>query len=153
MNISKNGIYLIKQSEGFSAKWYICPAGFKTIGYGHKYVKGDELKISEPLSLSDAHDLLMNDLKERVDQLNNLKLNLSQNEFDATISFIFNFGIGAFISSTVYKMLKIGNKAEALVWWAKWINERKVVDGVSKLVPSPGLIARRNREIALFKAA
>ena len=35
MNYSQDAIDLIKQSEGFSACDYKCPAGRNTIGYGH----------------------------------------------------------------------------------------------------------------------
>lgn len=34
----------IKKHEGLRLKVYLCPAGFKTIGYGHRLI-GDELKI------------------------------------------------------------------------------------------------------------
>ena len=35
MNISQNGINLIKKYEGLRLEAYLCPAGVWTIGYGH----------------------------------------------------------------------------------------------------------------------
>ena len=42
MKISEQGLALLKQSEGFSATPYICPAGKSTIGYGHVIISGEE---------------------------------------------------------------------------------------------------------------
>ena len=35
MSTNKAGLDLIKEFEGFYANFYRCPAGIKTIGYGH----------------------------------------------------------------------------------------------------------------------
>ena len=58
MNISKNGVDLIKQFEGLKLNAYKCPAGIWTIGWGHTgkdVFKG--IKINE----KEAQIFLLND--------------------------------------------------------------------------------------------
>lgn len=134
---SESGLNLIKKWEGFRSSWYRCPAGLKTIGYGHVALKGDDFPhVTE----EEATELLKKDIAEREKQLNSLELDIVQNEFDALMSFIYNIGYGAFLGSTVCKALKNNDRDTATRWWAKWIGKP----------PLPGLINRRKEEIELF---
>lgn len=56
------------KSEGFSSTPYICPAGYRTIGYGRN-LDTNPLDIDE-ISEDDAYSLLEEDLEEVYDQLN-----------------------------------------------------------------------------------
>ncbi len=105
MKISKSGLDLIKSFEGFQSKIYICPAGLKTIGFGH-VIKSNEL--FDEITLSQAEELLKTDIEQFEKALNKLisGIKLSQNQFDALISFIYNVGVGSFIQSTMYKLLQ-----------------------------------------------
>ncbi len=58
-HITQNGIDLIKRFEGFSAKVYICPAGYPTIGYGH-VVKPHE-DFSAGINEAQGEELLRQD--------------------------------------------------------------------------------------------
>lgn len=141
MNISKNGIDFIKKEEGLVLNAYLCPANVWTIGYGHTngVKKGD--KITE----EQAEDFLVNDLlySERI--VNKMvKVKLSQNQYDALVSFIFNVGSGNFINSTLLKKLNAGaNSDEICAELRRWI--------FSKGKKLPVLVARRQRECELYQ--
>ena len=89
MKISKNGIELIKKYEGCKLNAYLCPANVWTIGYGHtKNVKEGD-KITQEM----AEQLLVNDLQQFENAVNAYCLRaLTQNQFDALVSFVFNLG-------------------------------------------------------------
>ena len=119
MQVSQKCIDLVKRHECFISKAYLCPSGYKAIGFGHRT---DEMTtITEP----EAENLLKKDLKKIEDKLNfsleHDNITLNQNQFDACISFIFNLGFSAFIFSTLYKKLKQGDYAGASAEFPKWI--------------------------------
>lgn len=109
MDISKNGLDIIKYFEGFKAKMYLCPAGLPTIGYGtlidtvsEQYLKG--ITINE----SQATDLLKADcafFEKSIDKYVIKPLN--QNQFDALVCFIYNVGPDNFRKSTMLKKINI----------------------------------------------
>ena len=92
MEISKEGIALIKQFEGCRLKAYKDAVGIPTIGYGH--TKG--VKLTDSITQKEADALLKEDLEKYeahvmyYDETYNYKFN--QNEFDALVSFVFNIG-------------------------------------------------------------
>ncbi len=67
---------------------------------------------------------------------------LTQNQFDALISFVFNLGIGNFRTSTLLKKLNAGDYTGAAKEFPPWVR----ADGKQL----PGLIKRRDAEKALF---
>ena len=47
--LSKSGLDLIKQHEGFCSEPYLCPASVGTIGYGSTYYEdGTKVKLGDP---------------------------------------------------------------------------------------------------------
>ncbi len=140
MNISKNGVDLIKQFEGLKLNAYKCPAGIWTIGWGHTgkdVFKG--LKINE----KEAQIFLLNDLKIHSSYIKKLtKVPLNQNQFDALVSFEYNIGYSAFKNSTLLKLLNQKKYNLAADEFDKWIYANK-----KKL---NGLINRRKKEKELF---
>lgn len=144
MRTSEKGLAFIKQHEGLSLEAYKDIAGVLTIGYGHT---GADVFVGQRIALDQAHDLLVEDVREAEDAINRLvKKPLKQNQFDALVSFVFNVGAGAFNRSTALKRLNAGDyvgAAEALTWWNK-----ARVDG--ELRPVRGLIRRRAAEKELF---
>ena len=138
MKTSKNGINLIKKFEGCSLKAYKCPAGVYTIGYGHI----NNVKQGDNITQLQAETLLMFDLQIFEKEINNLNLNLTQNQFDAIISFVFNIGIGNFKKSTMLKFLKAGHYPLAAGQFDRWVYQ-----GKQKL---SGLVKRRKAEKELF---
>lgn len=141
MKTSENGYRLIKQSEGLKTSAYRCPAGVWTIGYGHTgNVKEGDTCTQEQAEAWLQEDCLVAELTIGA----NVKVPLSQNRFDALVSFIFNLGSGNFVGSTLLKKLNVGDYAGAADEFGKWVNA-----GGQKL---PGLIERRAAEKSLFSA-
>ena len=140
MNISKNGIELIKEFEGLRLESYKCPAGIWTIGYGHtgkNIIKG--IKITK----KEAEDYLYNDLKIHSEYIKKLvKVEINQNQTDALISLEYNIGYNTFKNSTLLKLLNQGKYLEASKEFDKWVysNSKKL----------KGLISRRKKEKELF---
>lgn len=139
MNVSQTGLGLIKKAEGLKTKAYRCPAGILTIGYGHTHnVKEGDTCTPEQAGVWLKEDCLVAELTIRA----NVKVPLSQNQFDALVSFIFNLGSGNFVGSTLLKKLNAGDYAGAAAEFDRWVNA-----GGREL---PGLVERRAVEKALF---
>ena len=139
MKTSQKGIDLITKFEGFRARAYKCPAGVWTIGYGH--TKG--VKAGQSVTLEGAQDLLRQDLKNFEDWVNKLiRVQLTQGQFDALVSFCFNLGPGALDSSTLLKLVNQQKFALAADQFKRW----NKAGGVEL----SGLTKRRAAERELF---
>lgn len=103
MKISQTGLDLIKQHESFSPTVYICPAGEPTIGYGHVVLPHESFtRINE----QDAEEILRKDVAIAERCVNNaVKVPITQEQFDALVSFVFNVGCAAFLKSTMLRKL------------------------------------------------
>jgi len=139
MKTSKKGIELIKKYEGLKLKAYKCPAGVWTIGYGHtKNVKQGDVITEVQAEILLIYDL--NDFENCIKK--NVRIPLTQNQFDALVSFCFNVGCGNFLKSTLLKKLNEGKIAEAAKEFLKWNKA-----GGKELA---GLTKRRQEEMELF---
>ncbi len=141
MRLSQRGARLIEEYEGFSAKPYLDPVGIPTIGYGS--TAGVTMR-SPHVTRAQAERRLMREVDANYGRaVNALNLPLSQNAFDALVSFTYNCGPGAIGPSTgVGRALRRANwsaAADALLAWDK--------AGGRTL---PGLTRRRHAERALF---
>lgn len=148
MKASQTCINLIKEYEGLRLEPYRDGGDNLTIGYGHKLPDESRVaKISEHVALS----LLMGDIRIVTKQLNSLNLKLTQYEFDALISFIFNLGIGNFLESTLYRKLHEGDKDGAAQEFDRWthIKDRRT----KEYRRAKGLVRRRHAEQQLFIGA
>lgn len=140
MKTSQNGIELIKKFEGCRLETYICPAGVFTIGYGHT---GADVKSGMKITQEEAETLLKNDLKafeKGVQRI--IKKELTQNQFDALVSFAYNLGLENLKKSTLAKLINQDKIKEAANQFERWV----YANGV-KL---NGLIRRRKAEKELF---
>lgn len=140
MNISQKGIDLIKNFEGCRLKAYRCPANILTIGYGHT---GSDVVTGQKITQEQAEKLLKSDLLVHCNNVSRLvKAPLTQNQFDALVSFEFNVGYGNFASSTMLKLLNQKKYREAAAQFDRWVYaNRKVL---------AGLVKRRAAEKTLF---
>lgn len=139
MEISQNGINLIKKFEGCSLKAYKCPAGVWTIGYGHT----NKVFADDMITQEEAETLLKQDLIIHCNNVTKLvKTPLNQNQFDALVSFEYNVGYTAFQNSTLLKLLNQKKYNEAAEQFDRW-----VYAGKTKLA---GLVNRRKAEKELF---
>jgi lysozyme len=140
MNISKEGINLIKKFEGCELEAYKCAAGVWTIGYGstHGIEKGMEI------SQERADMLLLEDV-EKFEKIVNDAVNVSlvQCQFDALVSWTFNLGGGNLNSSTMLKVLNDRKYDEVPSQIKRW---NKAAGQVKQ-----GLIRRREAEALLFE--
>ncbi len=146
MEISKKGLDLIKEFEGFSSKPYRCPAGVATIGYGTTYYSnGTHVKMSDKaISKKKATQML----RYQVDSIYGAAVNrytkveLTQSQFDALTSFAYNLGNGALRSSTLLRKLNEGKYTRASKEFLKWNRAGgKVLKGLTR---------RRKAESNLF---
>jgi lysozyme len=141
--ISETALALVKRFEGFSPTRYVCSGGKLTIGYGHVITKAHIPDFEKPITEQRASQILMMDMtyaQQAVDRL--VKVPLTQNQFDALVSFVFNIGEGAFAASTLLRLLNKGKYDEAAWEFNRWIHA-----GGKRL---EGLIRRRRAERELF---
>lgn len=145
MHISNRGIALIKKYEGFSDTWYFCEGKKTTIGYGH--VKKSSDKFVAPISMTLAEKLLKSDIEKAENSLNNVvSIQLSQGQFDALVSLVFNWGIDNFKKSKGLSLLNQGYFSEAANEF--FSKEKGVVNINGKF--SKGLYNRRQAELNLY---
>lgn len=145
MKTSQKGINLIKEFEGCKLTAYkpVSSEKYFTIGYGHY---GADVKSDLTITEQEAENYLRADLQKfetGVDKA--VKVGITQNMFDALVSFTYNCGIGALQSSTLLKKLNAGDFNGAANEFLKWNKS-----GSSVL---PGLTRRRQAERALFLEA
>jgi GH24 family phage-related lysozyme (muramidase) len=148
--VSENGLNLVKKFEGLhkvtedgDVRAYRCPAGKWTVGYGH--TRG--VKSGLRASVDECEKFLMEDLHEAGNAVRSaVNVPLSQNQYDALVSFVFNLGAGNFRSSTMLKKLNKGLYEEIPAQIIRWNKAR--VDG--KLTELRGLTRRRTAEAALW---
>jgi GH24 family phage-related lysozyme (muramidase) len=145
MNIGNKGLRLIKEFEGCKLTAYICPAGIWTIGIGStRYSDGSAVKRGQTLANEEAALLLLSKtLASYEHAVNAIKVDLTQNEFDALVSLTYNIGARNLANSTLVKMLKAGDsKAEIAKQFLRWDKAGGK--------PLAGLTRRRNAEAELF---
>jgi len=144
--ISKNGLEMIKNFEGFNAVAYVDQSGKWHIGYGHLIQSGE--KFDSIITPGVAETLLLDDIKHAENTVNSLvKIPLSQSMYDALVSFVYNVGSGNFSSSTLLKLLNNGEKKSTVAnEFDRWIYTN---NGTIKV---DGLVNRRKIEKNLFLA-
>lgn len=145
MELSAQGLTLLKNSEGFRAFAYRDVAGIPTIGYGHRLLEGE----SYPNGIDQAKgdELLAADVAfaERcVESL--VHVTVTQGQFDALVDFTFNLGAERLASSTLLKDLNDGLYETAAHQLLVWDHGR--VDG--KEVEIAALKTRREAEYDLW---
>lgn len=145
MDISTDGLSLIKSFEGLCLTAYRCQAGVLTIGYGHTA----NVKIGDSISQQTADSYLMCDLHRTQMFINKfVRAELNQNQYDALCSLVFNIGVGNFERSTLLKKLNNNDFVGAANEFSCWNKIRKN----GELVVSNGLIKRRYEEQQLFSS-
>ena len=142
MKTSQEAKNRIAEHEGLSLEAYPDPGtGGEpiTIGVGHT----GGVKLGDTITKDQAIDFLAADLlsaERTVDEA--VKVPLSQQEFDSLVSFVFNVGAGAFRSSTLLKLLNVGDRRGAADQFLRWTKA-----GGRDL---PGLVRRRADERKWF---
>lgn len=139
--LSNRGLNLIKRLEGLELTAYKCSAGVPTIGYGH--TKG--VKMGDTCTEEQAEEWLKQDVKWAETAVNRQNLRISQNQFDALVSFVFNMGEPEFLRSTLLRKIKANPDDPTIAdEFARW----KYAGGVVVT----GLVNRRTAESNLYFA-
>ena len=148
MNISTQGVNAIKRFEGFRENAYQDSVGVWTIGYGTTeaalgYAVTPGMKMSE----SEANTYLMEHLKSSyVPTVKRyVTTEISQGEFDAMVSFVYNLGSGNFSTSTLLKKFNAGDHEGAAKEFLRWNKAGGEV--------LAGLTTRRQAEMETFLSA
>lgn len=157
MKISDAIIEMIKSFDVCRLEAYINENGVPAIGMGHT---GKDVTLGDKISASEAMRLFKKDIEPYEDAVNaiNGKLlektrgygGLSQRQFDALVSLVYNIGFGAIRKESVfYKTLMNGgrNNYDAII--RAFMNWSKVyANGTYQIVPS--LRKRRATEAAWY---
>lgn len=143
MQISEKGIRFIKAEEGEKLSGYLDVVGIATIGVGHTgSVDGVPVSTSMVISEEKSTELLRKDLAIAEKAIaRHVSVPLTQNQYDALCSLIFNIGVTAFANSTVKKKLDEKNYSAAAEAFLLWKRAGKALDI---------LLPRRKREKELF---
>lgn len=123
MKISNNGLQQIVKREGVILHAYQDTVGVWTIGTGHTSAAGSPKVVpGMVISKADNDRILLKDLEPIEKQVNDtVKVPITQNQYDALVSIIFNVG-PKFLNSTCMKLLNAGKTAEAanaIMLWNK----------------------------------
>ena len=139
MKTSAEGLALIKKFEGLELTAYKCAAGVWTIGYGHT----KDVQEGDEWSEAHADHMLEVELEEFEEYINdNVTVALSQNQFDALVSWVYNLGPANLKASTMLKVLNSGDYEGVPAQIQRWNKAGgKVLEG---------LIRRREAEALLF---
>ena len=164
VKLSKAGEDLMHRYEGKRSRPYLCPADIWTIGYGHVLYQEQirlpvvtdkpNVVIRRKFSLRPEDNRVWT--KQEIDDLFSKDVATfergvlrlvpgcvgRQGSFDALVSFAFNAGLGNLQRSTIRMKANRGDwegAAEAFMAWTK---------GGGRVLP--GLVRRREAEIALF---
>tara|TARA_R100001129_G_scaffold130188_2_gene92093 strand:- start:2086 stop:2529 length:444 start_codon:yes stop_codon:yes gene_type:complete len=140
MEISQEGLSLIKKFEGCELEAYKCAAGVWTIGYGSTNNVNEGMEISQER----ADMLLLEDVEVFEEAVNKLiEVPLEQNQFDALVSWTFNLGSTNLKNSTLLKVLNDKDYEGVPAQIKRWNKAGgKVLQG---------LVRRREAEALLFE--
>jgi GH24 family phage-related lysozyme (muramidase) len=143
--LSPHGADLIAGFEGFRSRPYRDAAGVWTIGFGSTAGVGPD---SPAVSRSGALGRMMREVDAKYGRaVNDLGVPLTQNQFDALVSFAYNVGPGALGPGTaVGRAVRERAWPEAARALKQW--DKAVVNG--RLTRLPGLTRRRAAEAALL---
>ena len=147
MRISEYCGITLKGYESLELTAYVCPAGKLTIGWGHTG-KVDGARIYEGLKITKekAQQLFEQDIATVEVPLSKEPYaeNLSNDRWDALVSFIFNVGWGRFKKSTLRRKLLANIEDKSIPdEFRRWVycNGKK----------TPGLVKRREWEAQLYE--
>ncbi|HUA99880.1 MAG TPA: lysozyme [Terracidiphilus sp.] len=139
MQLSDQGLELIKSSEGFRSHTYIDAAGFFTIGYGHKLRPGES--YPDGIDEARATALLAADVQATEQAVCRLvKVALTQGQFDALVDFSYNLGAARLAASTLLRELNAGHYDQARAQLLRW-----------DLAGGQELAALKSRRVAEFR--
>jgi len=147
MDFSNSGLNLVRQFEGFSATPYRDADGW-SIGYGHFILPGETYTVIDE---AQADALLRADVA-KAEQIvrSHVTVPLTQSQFDALVSFVYNVGGPPryqFENSTLLRLLNAGDYSAAAEQFKRWNSPKSPPQVVAVLTD------RRAQERELFMSA
>jgi lysozyme len=140
VNISEEGISLIKKFEGCELRSYQDAVDVWTVGYGHT----KDVKPGQMITKEEAEEMLIEELTEYCSYVETaVEVPLHQNQFDALVSWTYNLGPTNLNSSTMLKKLNAGEYEDIPEQIKRWNKAGGKV--------LPGLERRRLAESLLFE--
>lgn len=123
MNLSSNGLQQIIAREGVILHAYKDSVGVWTIGTGHTSAAGPPTVTPGMVITNQQNEqILRQDLAPIITQVNNaLKVKVTQNQFDAIVSIVFNVGPRFLKSASIARLNQgdVQGAATAIMQWSK----------------------------------
>lgn len=156
---SPSGMNYIKKTEAYRPMKYPDPPGQTStfsIGFGHKLkgqelpqgyvtINGEKVYINNGLTRQQATDLFMQDLIPREEEVKKaIKVKITQNQFDALVSFVYN--VGHLQGTSIAKAINSGNIPAVSLAFMEYVRITKN----GQKVTFPPLIKRRQQELRIF---
>jgi len=153
--VSQKLLDFLNEFESFESKPYLCPSKVPTIGYGTTFYFDTKKHVTlndKPISEKDALRLKIGHINSvfapLVDSLT--RDDLTQNEFDALVSFVYNAGAtyrnskGQIKYYNIFKNVNNYMKGDELYkYWTTL-----AITGGGKVLN--GLVRRRKREVEMY---
>lgn len=154
----ENALNMVAWFEGFRPRPYLCPAGYLTIGYGHRLRSGES---HAPISKDVARTLLLDDFGDCLNYISKIFPNLWDCQLFALASLSFNLGYSWLNENrNLYREVKNLNNCQKngctsptvqynVLWYLnKYVNAK---DRFGKPHALKGLVKRRDVESDMFK--
>ena len=117
MRCNSQGVAIIKKFEGLKLQPYLCPAGIPTVGYGSTKAG----KLGRAITSEEADKFLTEDIETIEKQMTPLiRVEVTDNEWSALVSLVFNIGAGNFSNSTLLKLLNNDDRHGAALQFSRW---------------------------------
>lgn len=153
MRTNQKGIELIHRFESCKLEAYECPASlnlppnkkFWTIGWGNTtYADGSKVKKGDKITQAQADrlfEIVLSKFEREVSRL--VKVNLTDNQFSALVSFAYNVGTANLASSTLLKKVNANPNDPTIAYeFSRWNKASGTVLN--------GLVNRRKAESDLY---
>ena len=120
MQLSNKGHDLLKYFEGCELEAYQDSVGVWTIGYGHTKGVHEGMVITQ----EQAEQMLLDELKEYEGYVEDMvEVELTQEQFDALVVWVYNLGPTNFKNSTLLKRINEGNFKDVPYQMKRWNKE------------------------------
>lgn len=140
MKLDQAGRHFIEQNEGLRLHVYHDSGDVLTIGYGHT---GKKVHLDMQITEEEADKLFSHDVEWAERAVNTyVTIEITQNQFNALVDFVFNLGANALHGSTLLRKLNAGDIVSAAGQFKLWCHVNHRVNN--------GVLARRKRNKELF---
>ena len=100
---SPDAYQTIRDAEGLRLNAYQNKGDVPTIGYGYTW----GVKLGDTITVEKAEELLSKAIHYFESRINAKPINLNQNQYDAVLTFMYQFGEGNFFQSPMYAKIKV----------------------------------------------